>query len=153
MRTLVTLAALMASLPTSAWALPVYLSCQPISSPDYQRFRSAQQKDAFIQGVFALGQASYLLPPSKTWMVDIDANRVVDLEEQAEKSSIRGAEISEGMILGRDGYGDTFELNRVSGKLSFTKYSGTKSFVVEGITVPTSATWTFQCKASKQRVL
>ncbi len=86
-------------------------------------------------------------------MVNIEAKSVVDLEDDAIKSSIKGAEITEGIVLGRDGYGDKFELNRVSGKLSFTKYSGADSFVVEGITVPTSATWLFQCTALSQRVL
>ncbi|MCS4281709.1 hypothetical protein [Stenotrophomonas rhizophila] len=153
MKTLIALLAAASVYPaTSVAAPPVFLNCQLTVAPDYQAFRSQEQKDAFVLEVLQRGIAGYLLPPSETWMVDFDNKQVIDLEN-GPKSAIRAADITAAMIIGADGYGNRFTLNRVSGRLKFTRSSGINSFVAQGITVPTTSTWEFQCRASPDRVI
>ncbi len=132
----------------SAHAGPTYLKCNLLSAPYYQQFSSEDQKIAFIKSMFLRGRAGYIDPPSETWVVDLD-NGQVRSPEADDRFIVRNLEVTEGKILGKTDFGSVFDLNRISLKLSYTKFLGEEGFNVQGINVPISSTWTFQCTASK----
>lgn len=138
--------------PGVAVAEPSYLKCELVSAPKYQQFTSQRQKDAFLSGIYEKGMAGYVVPPSATWKVDLDAGQIEDLEN-GPRWTVKNLKVTEGFIEGKTEFGSDFLLSRVTGQLSYVKYSGTESFVQEGIDVPTYAVWVYQCSATGKRVV
>lgn len=138
----------------TAQAAPTYLKCDLLSPPNYQQFSSTEQRTAFIRSMLLSGNAGYIDPPSETWVVDLENGQIrspedSDSPETSEWFTVRDLKVTEGRILGKTKFGSVFDLNRISLKLSYTKLLGEESFKVQGITVPTTSTWTYQCSASK----
>lgn len=131
---------------------PSYLKCELVSAPKSQQFTSQRQKDAFLAGIFKKGMAGYVAPPSATWKVDLYADQVEDLEN-GPRWTVKNLKVTEGFIEGKTEFGSDFLLSRVTGQLSYIKYSGTQSFSLEGISVPTYAVWVYQCSATGERTV
>lgn len=138
--------------PGVAMAKPSYLKCELVSAPKYQQFTSQRQKDAFLAGILDKGIMGFVVPPSATWKVDLDAGQVEDLEN-GPRWTVKNVKVTEGFIEGKTEFGSDFLLSRVTGQLSYIKYSGIDSFVLEGINVPTYGVWVYQCSASGERVV
>lgn len=138
--------------PGVAMAKPSYLKCELVSAPKYQQFTSQRQKDAFLAGIFEKGIAGFVVPPSSTWKIDLDAGQVEDLEN-GPRWAVKDLKVTDGFIEGKTQFGSEFLLGRVTGQLSYIKYSGIESFVLEGITVPTYGVWVYQCSATGERVV
>ncbi|WP_157173525.1 hypothetical protein [Stenotrophomonas maltophilia] len=138
--------------PGVAMAKPSYLKCELVSAPKYQQFTSQRQKDAFLAGILDKGIMGFVVPPSATWKVDLDAGQVEDLEN-GPRWTVKSLNVTEAYIEGKTDFGSDFLLSRVTGQLSYTKYSGIDSFVLEGINVPTYGVWVYQCSASGERVV
>lgn len=137
---------------STAYAEPIYLRCDLLSAPSYQRFSSEEQETAFIRSMILSGSAGYLVPPSKTWIIDLEHGQVRN-PEAGDRFVVRNLEVSEGRIVGKTDFGSVFDLNRISLNLSYTKFLGEEGINFQGIAVPTSSTWTFQCNASKAPVV
>ncbi|MBA0432593.1 hypothetical protein D7Y53_22030 [Stenotrophomonas maltophilia] len=138
--------------PGFAIAKASYLKCELVSAPKYQQFTSQRQKDAFLAGILDKGMMGFVVPPSATWKVDIDGGQVEDLEN-GPRWTVKNLKVTEGFIEGKTEFGSDFLLSRVTGQLSYIKYSGTENFVLEGITVPTYGVWVYQCSATDERVV
>ena len=135
-------------------AEPTYLKCDLLSRPNYQQFSSEKQKDEFFKNMYLSGRAVYVLPPPEVWIVDLENDQVrsPEIGEDTGVSDwhiVRNLEVTEGMIVGKTRLGSVFELNRISLKLSYTKFLAEKGVSVQGIDLPIFSTWTFQCAASK----
>ncbi|HHA2457774.1 TPA: hypothetical protein ACOENU_000260 [Stenotrophomonas maltophilia] len=137
--------------PGFAIAKPSYLKCELVSAPKYQQFTSQRQKDTFLAGILDKGVMGFVVPPSATWKVDLDAGQVEDLEN-GPRWTVKSLKVTEAYIEGKTDFGSDFLLSRVTGQLSYIKYSGIDSFVLEGINVPTYGVWVYQCSASGERV-
>ncbi|WP_143048218.1 MULTISPECIES: hypothetical protein [Stenotrophomonas] len=138
--------------PGVAMAKPSYLKCELVSAPKYQQFTSQRQKDAFLAGILEKGIMGFVVPPSATWKIDLDAGQVEDLEN-GPRWAVKDLKVTDGFIEGKTGFGSDFLLSRVTGQLSYIKYSGIDSFALEGITVPTYGVWVYQCSATGERVV
>lgn len=138
--------------PGVAIAKPSYLMCELVSAPKYQQFTSQRQKDAFLAGILDKGMMGFVVPPSATWKIDLDAGQVEDLEN-GPRWAVKDLKVTEGFIEGKTQFGSEFLLSRVTGQLSYIKYSGIDSFALEGITVPTYGVWVYQCSATDERVV
>lgn len=94
------------------------------------------------------GQVGYIISPADTWIIDLEKGEISSPDEN-EFSTVRNLKVTKGSIRGTTEIGNAFFLNRISLKLSYTRFLNQKGVTIQNIQLPQSSTWTFQCKATK----
>lgn len=149
MKKLLLTTALFALFASNALAQQIYLNCQQTDPPSYYRnFKSKSDLEKFAVDAWEQGVYGYVRPPASSWVVDAGTSQIMTPEDESFALNIDG--LSNTRIHGMSKQGFKFDLNRISGELVFTRFIGNTKVVIQGIALPSSSTWKFQCKASSR---